>query len=54
MKGMLDLNEEIKIADEFWDFIGGDNSYGDLLDCFMQAGIFLRPRINKYFNRFKI
>lgn len=52
MKGMLDLKEEVKIAEEFWDFLAGKGTYKNLLDCFEQAGIELRPEIDKYFSRF--
>lgn len=52
MKGMLDLKEEVKVAEEFWDFIGGQGVYIDLLDCFKQAGIELRPEIDEYFAKF--
>lgn len=52
MKGMLDLNEEVKIAEEFWDFLAGKETYKNLLDCFEQAGIELRPEIDKYFAKF--
>lgn len=52
MKGMLDLKEEVKIAEEFWDFLAGNETYNNLLDCFEQAGIELRPEIDKYFSRF--
>ncbi len=39
LKGMLDMEEELKVADEFWDFLGGEGAYQDLLDCFERAGI---------------
>ena len=52
MRGMLDLEKELKVAEEFWDFIGGENTYYDLLDCFEKAGIELRPEIDEYFLRF--
>jgi len=52
MKGMLDLNEEVKIAEDFWDFLSGTGTYLDLLDCFEKAGIELRPEIDNYFSRF--
>lgn len=52
MKGMLDLKKEVKIAEEFWDFLAGKGTYKNLLDCFEQAGIELRPEIDKYFSRF--
>jgi len=53
MKGMFDLREEVKVAEEFWDFLAGEGTYNTLLDCFEQAGIELRPEIDKYFSRFK-
>ena len=52
MKGMLDLDNELKVAEEFWDFLGGQGAYVELLDCFEKAGIELRPEINKYFGKF--
>lgn len=39
MAGMLDLPQELKVAEEFWDFLGGKHTYKDLLDCFEKAGI---------------
>lgn len=53
MKGMLDLREEVKVAEEFWDFVGGQGAYADLLGCFERAGIELRPEIDKYFTKFR-
>lgn len=53
MRGMLDLERELKVADEFWDFLGGKNTYKDLLDCFERVGIELRDEIDSYFRRFK-
>jgi hypothetical protein len=53
MKGMLDLNEELKVAEEFWDFLGGKGAYNELLNCFERVGIELRPEIDKYFSKFK-
>ena len=53
LKGMLDLDRELKVAKEFWNFLGGDGAYSKLLDCFERAGIELRPEIDKYFSKFK-
>ncbi|MDE0468417.1 MAG: TdeIII family type II restriction endonuclease [Candidatus Poribacteria bacterium] len=53
MKGMLDLNREVLIAEELWDFLGGEGSYADLLDAFEMAGIELRPEIDSYFEKFR-
>jgi type II restriction enzyme len=52
MRGMLDLEHELKVGDEFWDFVGGDGAYHDLLDCFERVGIELRDEIDQYFARF--
>ncbi|MGC8554778.1 MAG: TdeIII family type II restriction endonuclease, partial [Candidatus Acidulodesulfobacterium sp.] len=53
LKGMLDLDNELKVGKEFWDFIGGSGAYEELLYCFESAGIDLRPEIDEYFARFK-
>jgi len=53
LKGMLDLDNELKVAEEFWDFLGGEGSYSELLDCFERVGIELRPEIDEYFSKFK-
>lgn len=52
LKGMLDLKYELKVAEEFWDFLGGKGTYNDLLICFEKAGIELRPEIDNYFSKF--
>ncbi|HPU29089.1 MAG TPA: TdeIII family type II restriction endonuclease [Syntrophorhabdaceae bacterium] len=53
LKGMLDLDNELKVAEEFWDFLGGKGSYLELLDCFERVGIELWPEIDKCFSKFK-
>ncbi|MCK4638136.1 MAG: TdeIII family type II restriction endonuclease [Bacteroidales bacterium] len=52
MAGMLDLNHELKVAEEFWDFLGGNGAFQDLLNCFERVGIELRSEIDEYFTRF--
>ncbi|MDR1585588.1 MAG: TdeIII family type II restriction endonuclease [Prevotellaceae bacterium] len=52
LAGMLDLEHELKVAENFWDFLGGKGAYNELLDCFEQAGIELRPEIDNYFSKF--
>ena len=49
---MLDLKKEVKVAEDFWDFLAGEGTYKDLLDCFENAGIELRPEIDSYFAKF--
>lgn len=53
MKGILDIDSELKVANEFWDFLGGEGSYSELLNCFERVGIELRPEIDQYFSKFK-
>ncbi len=52
MAGMLDLDKELKVAEEFWDFLGGEGAYYDLLNCFENVGIEMRQEIDDYFARF--
>lgn len=53
MRGMLDLKKELKVGKEFWDFIGGEGVYENLLDCFEKVGIEMREEIDNYFLKFK-
>lgn len=52
MAGMLDLDEELKVAEGFWDFLGGEGAYQDILDCFERVGIKMREEIDDYFAKF--
>ena len=52
LRGMLDLDNEVKVAEQFWDFLGNDGAYEELLNCFERAGMELRPEIDKYFKNF--
>lgn len=54
MRGMLDLPQELKVAQEFWDFLGGAGAYDDLLDIFERVGIELRGEIDDYFQKFNL
>lgn len=51
--GILDLDNELKVAEEFWDFLSGEGTYQYLLDCFERVGIELRIEIDRYFAKFK-
>ena len=52
LRGMLDLDDELRVGEEFWDFLGGKGAYQDLMDCFQNAGIALRPELDAFFERF--
>ncbi len=53
LKGMLDLDNELKVAQEFWNFLGGKNAYEEILNCFERVGIKMRKEIDDYFLKFK-
>ncbi|MEZ4802090.1 MAG: TdeIII family type II restriction endonuclease [Gelidibacter sp.] len=52
MAGMLDLDNELKVAQEFWDFLGGTGAYHNLLDIFEKIGVELRLEIDEYFDKY--
>lgn len=54
MAGMLDLESELKVAEDFWDFLGGNGSYNMLLESFEEVGLQMRDEIDKYFSKFRI
>lgn len=53
MKGMLDLQHELKVAEDFWDFLGGKGAYQELLNCFERVGLELRDEIDARFAGFR-
>ncbi|MDR3056149.1 MAG: TdeIII family type II restriction endonuclease [Zoogloeaceae bacterium] len=53
MRGVLEL-DDVLIEKEFWDFLGGEGSYEELLDCFERVGIEMRDEIDDYFKRFNV
>jgi len=52
LRGMLDLDTELYVAEQFWDFLGGDGAYDHLLTIFERVGIELRPEIDARFKQF--
>jgi len=52
MAGMLDLQNELVVAEEFWDFLGGKGSYLHLLNIFEEVGVELREEIDNFFKNF--
>jgi type II restriction enzyme len=52
LQGLFDVQNEILVADEFWNFLGGENTYEEVLDVFEQVGIALRPEIDATFAKF--
>jgi len=43
----LDLETEVLIGAEFWDHLGGNGTYKDLLDIYAEAGREIRPDLGK-------
>lgn len=54
LKGMLDIHKELKVAEEFWNFLGGEHAYEDILTCFEKVGIRMRGEIDDYFSSYHI
>lgn len=54
MAGMLDLENELKVAKEFWDFVGGDGSYELILEAFEEVGLEMEKEIDEYFKKFRV
>ncbi|MBA7672821.1 hypothetical protein ES703_81008 [subsurface metagenome] len=52
LQGLFDLENEIMVAEEFWNFLGGENTYEQLLSVFETVGIELRPEIDARFQGF--
>ncbi|MDR1962372.1 MAG: TdeIII family type II restriction endonuclease [Planctomycetaceae bacterium] len=52
LKRVLKAGSKLKTVEEFWDFLGGQGTYDELLDCFEKAGKELRPEIDGYFGKF--
>lgn len=47
LQGLFDLKNEVFVGKEFWDFLGGSNTYEDLLDVFREAGLELYDEIDE-------
>ncbi len=47
LQGLFDLKKEVLVGKEFWDMIGGERTYEDLLKIFEEAGVELRDEIDQ-------
>lgn len=47
LQGLFDLEKEILVGKEFWDMLGGEGTYNDLLKVFEESGIELRDEIEE-------
>ena len=48
MKGMLDYENDLMVGDRFWNFLGGENTYLDILGCFERVGDELKNEIESH------
>jgi len=46
LQGLFDLRQEVLVGQEFWDLLGGKNTYENLLKVFEQAGLELYGEID--------
>lgn len=53
LQGLFDLENEIKVGKEFWDMVGGNDSYEKLLNIFEEAGIELYDEIDRKMKNLK-
>lgn len=53
LQGLFDLKNEVLVGKDFWDFLGGVNTYEDLLDVFKKAGFELYEEIDKKMKNIK-
>jgi hypothetical protein len=53
IRGMLDMDRELKVAEGFWNFLGGDGTYESILNIFEEVGIEMRQEIDDYFLEFR-
>lgn len=47
LQGLFDLQHEVLVGKEFWDLLGGSDTYEDLLDVFEKAGLELYDEIDQ-------
>jgi type II restriction enzyme len=49
----LDKDNELMVGAAFWDFLGGENTYSELLEIFENVGVELREEIDSKFRSFR-
>jgi hypothetical protein len=52
LQGLFDISNELLVAEDFWDYLGGKGTYDELLDIFERTGIELRGEIDDRFSLF--
>ncbi len=49
--GMMDLHNDFLVGEEYWNFIGGENTFNQLLDTFDEVGKLFKEELNKKFKQ---
>jgi hypothetical protein len=49
--GMMDPPNDFLVGDEYWDFIGGENTFYELLETFDEVGKEFKEKLNKMFKQ---
>ena len=49
--GMMDSPNDFLVGDEYWDFIGGENTFPELLKTFDEVGKDFKDQLNKKFKQ---
>jgi len=49
--GMMDPPNDFLVGDEYWDFIGGKNTFPELLETFDEVGKEFKEKLNKKFKQ---
>lgn len=47
LKGIFDIGEDVLVGKDYWDYLGGNNTYEDLLSLFDKTGIEFKDRIQE-------
>ena len=47
--GMMDFKNDFLIGKNFWDFLGGENTFSALLEIFDEVGKEFKEKLNKKF-----
>ena len=52
-RGLFDYGKELLVGDQFWDFLGGDGTYEDLLEVFEEVGRKLQFELSRLLEKLK-
>ena len=47
--GMMDIHNDFLVGNEYWDFIGGENTFSELLEVFNEVGKTFKVSLERKF-----